>query len=353
MPVGAMKSIHSLKDVKERLQAGFDNKEDSIQDSGERNGTQLKAYLIENNNVAPLEVGSPKGEWRELEDKRWFVNIDKDYPESFYLDTTRSRVWILYSIIDTNHSDIFVKDWVGRGKKLDRCWLSRKQLLHWGNLTNASWVKRGVGLAFSDGLSPDEDAANFSLKAWHGKKKLPAGLDKVLATAQKEFAIHSIRWQKRSNSSVDMSTEWYSNGKVTINRATDVDDVFIWVTEMANYYSNALKNATTLRDTTFAAFELDFSQEINLNAFTSKVLNGAGDMKLWLTETERQKDFARYKGVDLHTWDRVFIDVGVNYAYLTIPKGGCVNAAPRIATIQGEDNAGYTKIFHEGVEVFA
>ncbi len=43
-------------------------------------------------------------------------------------------------------------------------------------------------------------------------------------------------------------------------------------------------------------------------------------MKLWLTETERQKDFARYKGVDLHTWDRVFIDVGVNYAYLTIPK---------------------------------
>jgi hypothetical protein len=150
-----------------------------------------------------------------------------------------------------------------------------------------------------------------------------------------------------------MSTEWYSNGKVTINRATDVDDVFIWVTEMANYYSNALKNATTLRDTTFAAFELNFSQEINLNAFTNKVLNGAGDMKLWLTETEHQKDFARYKGVDLHTWDRVFIDVGVNYAYLTIPKGGCVNAAPRIATIQGEDNAGYTKIFHEGVEVFA
>ena len=37
-----MKSIHSLKDIKERLQAGFDNKEDTIQDSGERNGTRLK-----------------------------------------------------------------------------------------------------------------------------------------------------------------------------------------------------------------------------------------------------------------------------------------------------------------------
>ena len=115
-----MKSIHSLKDIKERLQAGFDNKEDSIQDSEERNGTQLKAYLIENNNVAPLEVGSPKGEWRELEDKKWFVNIDKDYPETFYLDTTRSRVWILYSIIDTNHSDIFCGKGLGWSRKKTR-----------------------------------------------------------------------------------------------------------------------------------------------------------------------------------------------------------------------------------------
>jgi hypothetical protein len=348
-----MKSIKSLKDIKERLQAGFDNKEDVIQDFGEINGTQLKAYLIENNDVAPTEVGCPIGIWKELEDKKWFVNTDKDFSETFYLDATRSRVWILYSIIDTNHSDLFVKDWIGRGKKLDRCWLSRKQLLHWGDKENTPWIKRGIGLAFSDGLSPDEDAANFSLKAWYGKKKLPTGLENVIETAQNEFAIHSIRWQKRTNSSVDISTEWYSNGKGTINRATDVDEVFIWVAEMANYYTKALKNATDLRDNSFAAFELDFSQEIDLDAFTNTVMNGAGDMKLWLMETERQKDFARYKGVDLHTWDRIFIDIGPDFAYLTIPKGGCVNAAPRIATIQGEDNAGFTKIFHEGVEIFA
>ena len=74
-----MKSIHSLKDIKERLQAGFHNKEDAIQDFGERNGTQLKAYLIENNNVGPSEVGCPIGEWKELEDKKWFVNTDKEF----------------------------------------------------------------------------------------------------------------------------------------------------------------------------------------------------------------------------------------------------------------------------------
>ena len=348
-----MKPILSVKNIKERLQASFDKKEDTVQDFGEISGTQLKAYLIENNDVNPLEVGSPLGAWKPLEDSNWFTNIDKEYPNTFFLDATRSRVWIIYSILDTSHSDLFLKDWVGRGRKLDRCWLSRKQLLHWGDKVDTPWVKKGIGLAFSDGLTRDEEAGKFSLKAWYTEKKLVKGLGNVLKTAQREFAIYSIRWQKRTNSSVDLSTELYSDGKVTINRANDADEVFIWVAEMANYYLSALNTATNLRNNSLAAFELDFSQKINLDAFSNTVLNGSGDMKLWLMEIERQKDFARYKGVDLHTWDRVFVDVEPNYAYLTIPKGGCVNAAPRIAAIQGEDNAGYTKIFHEGEEVFA
>jgi hypothetical protein len=70
-------------------------------------------------------------------------------------------------------------------------------------------------------------------------------------------------------------------------------------------------------------------------------------------EIEHHEDFRRYKGVDLHTWDRILLDVGLDYAYLTIPGKGCVNAAPRLAVLQGEDNAGVTTIYHDGVEVFA
>jgi len=54
----------------------------------------------------------------------------------------------------------------------------------------------------------------------------------------------------------------------------------------------------------------------------------------------------------IHTWDRVLLDVGPDFAYLTVPGKGCINAAPRIAAIQGEDNAGRTHIYHDGVEVF-
>ena len=122
---------------------------------------------------------------------------------------------------------------------------------------------------------------------------------------------------------------------------------------MANRYADALDEATKLRDTTMGAFEIDFSQEIDLEAFSNTVLKGKGEMKLWLVETEAESDFRRFRGIDLHTWDRILLDVAPDYAYLTVPGKGCINAAPRIATIQGEDNAGKTSILHDGVEIFA
>ena len=124
------------------------------------------------------------------------------------------------------------------------------------------------------------------------------------------------------------------------------------IAEMANKYEDAITEATDIRDKSIGAFEIDFTQNIDLNAFSSTVLSGKGKMNLWLVETHSEPGFKRFKGVDLHNWDRIFLDIGETYAYLTIPGKGCVNAAPRIATIQGEDNAGKTSIYFDGVELF-
>jgi len=262
------------------------------------------------------------------------VNESGDKPNTLFLDATRERVWIIYSIMDASLSRSIIDNWVKEGNKIDKCWLSRKLLLHWED--RALWAQRGLG----------------SLKAWHGATRYIPELDEILEKAKESFAIYSARWQKRTADGITLSEEWYSDGRVTINRATDVDEVLLSISEIANRYDDALVEATNLRDTTMGAFEIDFSQEINLDAFSDAVSKGKGDMQLWLVETETESDFRRFKGVDLHTWDRVFLDVGTDYAYLTVPGKGCVNAAPRIATIQGEDNAGKTMIYHDGVEVF-
>mgnify|MGYP006961791839 CR=1 FL=1 len=84
-----------------------------------------------------------------------------------------------------------------------------------------------MGLRFSDGLSPEESSGNFSLKAWHGANRYVEGLDEILKIAQDKFAIYSVRFQKKSGGSISISAEWYSDGKVTINRAEDADEVLI------------------------------------------------------------------------------------------------------------------------------
>lgn len=345
-----MREIKTLGDLKERLQAGFENNEESLEQYGKTYSTQLKAYLIESN-LSIKDAGCPEGNWQKLDGSvGWYGNKNGDLSNTLFLDSTRNRVWIIYSLMDATESDFFINKWLEK-KGLDRCWLSRNHLLHWEKM---GWSQRGLGLKFSDGLSPDEEnSANFSLKAYYGANRYIEGLAEVLDKAKEKFAIHSSRWQKRREGAVAITSEWYSNGKATINRALDVDEALISVAEMANRYADSLKDATELREKTMGAFELDFSQKIDLDAFSQKVATGTGEMKLWLVETESQYDFKRFRGVDLHTWDRILMDVGPDFAYLTVPGKGCINAAPRIAAIQGEDNAGKTSIYHDGVELFA
>ena len=312
--------------------------------------TQLKAYLIESN-LDLKKAGCPSGEWQRLEDTDWYVSRGSENFNSLFLDKSRGRVWIVYSLVDADTSKVLIDGWIKKKKGLDRCWLSRPQLLHLSRV-GGGWLERGLGIKFSDGLTPEESSGNVSLKAWHGVNSKTQDIYQLLADAKKRFAISSVRWQKRTDDGVSITTEWYSDGRVTINSATDADDVLIWISEMADRYEEALLEATDLRNSTMAPFEIDFTQAIDLDAFSSTVSKGKGDMNLWLIEIEHYEDFRRFKGIDLHTWDRVLLDVGLDYAYLTIPGEGCVNAAPRLAVVQGEDNAGVTSIYHDGQEVF-
>jgi len=351
MEMRTMRPIHSLRDLKELIQAGFESNEESLEAFGKTYSAQLKAYLIESNTSAADSISSPLGSWKNIDPAGWYSNLDAESPNTLFLDSTRDRVWILYSLLDATESDFIVDNWIKNTNNLDRCWLSRGHLLHWEKLNG--WSRRGMGLRFSDGLSPEESSGSFSLKAWHGANRYVEGLDEILQMAQDRFAIYSMRFQKRSGGAITISAEWYSDGKVTINRATDVDEMLISIAEMANRYADSLKEATKLRNNSLAAFEIDFSHNIDLDAFSSTVAKGRGEMNLWLVEFEAEPDFRRFKGVDLHTWDRVLLDVGTDFVYLTIPGEGCVNGAPRLAVVQGEDNSGKASIYHDGVELFA
>ncbi len=350
-----MVKIQSLNDFKEFVQAAYSSNESTLIKYGRTEVTQLKAYLIETHCKITDELSCPVGRWRHLEGAEgWFFNdadqISPDLTGQFFLDAQHPRIWKIYTLMRVSAADSYLDMWTRKTKGIDNCWLTRHHLLQWEK--QVSWESRGVGIRFDDGLNDPEEATSFSLKAWHGSSERIPGLADLISKAKEKYAIHSIRWQKRAARGISLVMEWYSNGKVTVNKADDIDEVLAVVSQMASRYAEGIEYATELRDTKLAPFELEFSQPFNLDFFKETVEQGRGNMRLWLLETEAQDGFKRFRGVDMHTWDRILLDVGSGFAYLTIPGKGCVNAAPRIAALQGIDNAGKTNILFDGDEVF-
>jgi len=346
-----MARVRTFRDFTGLVQSVLESDERRQGEFGIQAPTQLKAYLVEARGTSPRDQGSPSGPWIPLDTRGWFVAESDSEPHTFFLDATDPRVWKMYSLRDATESHRMVDKWVSIWRGLDHCWLTRSQLLHWEG--EATWQRRGLGLKFSDGLTPEEEQENFSLKAWYGASRRLASLEEILARAQEQFAINSVRWQKLAGGSVSLSAEWYSDGTVTFNRAASVEDAMLAVTSMANRYSDDLTRATELRDSTLGAFEVDFSQPVGLAEFSEVVAKGGGPMRLWMLETESSDQIKRFSGVDMHSWDRVLIDLASDHAFVTVPGAGCVNAVPRIATLQGEDNAGKTEILFDGEPVFA
>ncbi len=117
-------------------------------------------------------------------------------------------------------------------------------------------------------------------------------------------------------------------------------------------YRESIKEAEKLRDDHKGTFEFIFKPNINLNDYAESFGTGKNNLKLWMTEVESMNDFKRFRGVDLHTWDRNFLDLGENYAYLTVPGKGCVNVVPRFAKVQCENTFGAVKVYCNGIELF-
>lgn len=349
-----MGKITTIKDLKRYIQFLLEKNEEALEEDGKEHWTQLKSYLIEINQNLLREPPSPSGSWRPLDIPGWYINTVSDDPntnEAFILNKTGNRVWTIFSLAEAKTSDYLIEKMVGGTHGLDYCWLTRNLLKYWADKEN--WMERGVGIRFEDGLKPEEARSYLSMKAWYGAQEIDHEIRDIIQNLSEKYAINSLRWQKINNGEIILSSEWYSNGKVTINRAIDVEEALQCIIHMALVYEDELQEATKIRDNVYAPFEIEFSRKIDLDGFTEVTSKGIGELKLWLIDLESEGDYRRYSGVDLHTWDRVLLGVAPEYAHLVVPIDGCVNAAPRFATVQGEGSAGRTSISIDGVEVFA
>lgn len=345
----------SLQEFKEIVQSTFSN---TLNDRDDRleffdTSKSLKAYLVENNNDSLPKI--PEfSEWKHLDDsKSWYYATNINSPKNYVIyDNSLKRVGVLYTMLKVTNIDRMIERWISYTPNLDHCWLSKKQLMSFEHYPH--WVEKGVGLRYRNvlgKLNKGEDAPTLSLKAWYGSG---SGDDWIrdIGPLKKKAALSSIRWQKIQNSMTKVTSEWYNYGKVTVSYAEDVNEAMQEISQMARKYNESLITVGKMRDENLCAFELSFSKKVDIQAFSDCVVAGRTSLKLWMIETESSVDFKRFRGVDLHTWDPIYIDITPEYAFLTVPMGSCVNAAPRIAVIQSENTAGDTSIEFNGDEVF-
>lgn len=305
--------------------------------------SHLKVQLIESNlsEIPSIQFFEP---WKKLEDTGYWFVTSNSKGETVILNKYTERIWALYSLMKVDTFSKVINGWVDRTLGLDRCWLPLGFLQYVGKEMN--WIERGIGIRFRDALSEEVFPSQVSLKAWYGSNGL---ISKLVGGLKDNFSVNSLRYKEQDTSTV---SEWYSNGKITFNSSNDFEMVLDSVNSILDKYSSELEYATKLRESERGSFELVFKQNVNKDLYSETVKTGKTDLKLWMTEIESYSDFKRFRGVDLHTWDRVFLDLGDNYAYLTVPGRGCVNAAPRIVTLQGESVMGKTKVFYNGDEIF-
>lgn len=334
--------IRSRNDFVESLDNSFSSL--SVEDDFDH--SNLKSYLIESNLTNPPKFNNYT-EWEPI-GHNWYVCYNQK-GKFIVADCSDSRIWILYSLTKVLDMDKLIKQWVDDNNGLDRCWFSKNNFQALERMFNLQ--ERGVGLKFKDKISNNEDPFGFSLKAWYGSgaNEHVAGLFEEL---KKEFTTTSVRWRKQSGGSTSLRLEFYNYGKITINYLEDVEDTLSYISQISELYKRALLEGEKARDSSRSAFEFNYTQKINLDEYSQALSKGNTKLKLWMHEYESTSDYRRYTGIDLHNLDRILLDMGDHYAYMSIPGKGCVNAAPRFATIQGQYACGDVKILFEGRDIF-
>ena len=330
---------HSLDEFKEMLSKAFNRYDPDI-----FNNIALKAYLIESNLDIPPQVDGYTP-WNNIGGTWHVCNNTDNY---LVLNKGSGRIWTIFTLQSVNSSDDVIENWTKK-TGLDRCWFSGDYLSKFGR--SHSWIERGLGLKYNNSLAPGDEGMRFSMKAWHGTD-MDSDLSKLFELAKKKFTTTSIRWKSLRDDNLNMSSEWYNNGKITIQYAESVNELLGCISDLTMSYKKSLLWAEKCRNDNRSSFEFTFEREISLDDYSDALLSGKNSLKLWMIETDNRGDYRSYSGIDLHTGDRILLDMGKDYAYMSIPGNGCVNATPRFVAINGENALGRVKAYYEGCEIF-
>lgn len=344
-----MVAVKSRKELFALLQAICEDNRDYYSRFGHWIRPQIKVFWLEVNEHYVNSVLESSGS--SMIDKNLYsIYFDG---EPYWIDTNNKRIWQIFCITKTMNGQKMLKSLFLEKKGVDKLWAPESFMFKVQD--EFGYKNRGFGIKFKDSLSPKEPKSNFSAKLWIGRNP-SENQERLLSVAKDTFSKSSIRFGKDWSSDDKKISgeiyELYYDGHMTVNTCDDFE-IFIELIEyVKKSYLRELEMMETKRRQKPSFVETVFSEKVDKNDFSRITSSGIRYMNLWLEPYEKQEDFIRYSGVDLHTGDFLTLDFGEDYTYISNQLGGCMNVAPRFGSLSARHLSSDVKMFFDGVPLF-
>lgn len=338
--------------MKEELQEVMSSSYTNVRDEQEleRGQNYLKSYLIESNrpdvNSAVENAIEEPIEVNDTRDDGFYVvkTQIKDKTRIFYLDKLDDRFWSIHTTEKSAVSDKFTKKIVfPRFTGLDFPWLSNNFL---EDITRKNEVKfNRFSLSYEDEFVVEDeepDVGSLSMRLWGETAGNVLRTLKSNEELQNSTSLSSVGIRREFNGSVLLDDIKYE-GKFT-GRGDTVDGHLFQVNEVKDDYKDILTRIESEFALKYSSRDagvsmdgspitIKFSKKIeDVEKFAGILFSSKKPFRLWSVFNKISDNYYSCSAVDMHTGDKLDIEISENMMRIYLPKDCCGNVVMRLFT---------------------
>jgi len=339
--------IKSRSELHKQMERTIDANLRSLEEHGEYSEYNVKTNIIESNcniDKIPLTFDGYHIEIKPTDDKFLFGLIVRKNSQRFvlYIDTFFDRFWKLYNMENSETIDKFMDKFTNL-LLLDSLWMPHQMLDNIeSTLVNVGFSIKFKQEIFEEDELGEDDISQLTMRLWSRGTKPSKNLFKLLQENNYPSTKTSTRVLNIDDHKVKFLDEVFFDGKITVNKGTDIEEHIRFVDKIIDDYSTKMKEIENNRmSLTKSAcgqvvngspFEIKFSKNYDIHHLSEKIINSTHPFKLWGVIHDQTDDFLRIAGVDVHTGDKFSMDLMQKYGRLYLPENACGNMVFRLYT---------------------
>jgi len=341
-------SISTRKDLTNFFQSSLEKSSDIEQEKDEEDLPlkTLKSYIIESNliRMPQLKIKGININFKDTKDNTLKIMNASDGTNKakFFGDFLDKRFLIFYSFDNTKFTDKIINSMVSAPKSnFDYPWFFNSFMKRTGEYGgNESFSVKFENEFVRDGKEIN-NVDKLSMRLWGGNGiKIIDELDTT--SLNRGLSLSNIGIKFGSDGSFIKENISF-NGKFTLLNGTSINEHFHLLTKIKSEYGKIVQKIESNRIEYTLSGEkvnivgepifIEFNEEIeDLKYFIKVLTSSTKPFRLWGINQFIEKDYVSTKGIDLHTGDKIDMDITKNWMRIYLPNGSCGNVITRLLT---------------------